>query len=281
MVSALQGEEAEPLDAVSLWLAKGIISPRDDSSNLSAAIHPGATTLLEYSDLVICEMSDFGTKLSNVRQTLTGETAFKAVRAASALPVSSVRPSISDQNKLASQYPSKTAADLASGSRSPLGFNNPMQRGKIRGKAFAAALTGYQHKRQMTYTEGSSRWSGIAGHHRAYRHEFPPFADCSAFVTWCYWDATRAEKTWDFVNGAGWTGGFTGTMTEHGIDVSRNELLMADAVFYGGSWGTPAHVAIYIGNGRVISHGMQGDPRVYPINLNGALSITRFKRYIR
>jgi cell wall-associated NlpC family hydrolase len=202
-----------------------------------------------------------------------------ASRLAKSLPVEKNPPVIhpNNQQALAAEPEKAPHADFWS----PLGFNNAKQRGAIRGKAFAAAYTGYLHRGHMTYTEGPSRWSGIAGHHRAYRHEYPPFADCSAFVTWCLWDATRAERTWDFVNGANWSGGYTGTMTQHGIDVSWGSLLMADAVFYGGSWSVPAHVAIYIGHGRVISHGMQGDPRVYPVNLYGALPIRRFKRYIR
>jgi cell wall-associated NlpC family hydrolase len=230
-------------------------------------------------------MSEFTQAIRSAHNWITGEEPRDVAKIADRLlPVTLEPPKLSDQINLAAQFAGKrTTSDLAArrGYRSPLGFDNAKQRGKIRGKAFSAAYTGYLHHNQMTYTEGSLRWSGIDGHHRAYRHEFPPFADCSAFVTWCYWDATRAEKTWDFVNGDNWAGGYTGTMTEHGADVSGNELLMADAVFYGGSWSVPAHVALYIGKGKVISHGQPGDPRIYPLNLNGVLPITRFKRYIR
>jgi cell wall-associated NlpC family hydrolase len=164
---------------------------------------------------------------------------------------------------------------------SPLGFNSAHQRRAIREKAYAAAYTALEHKSQMTYSEGWDRWSGIAHDRRAYRHEFPEVADCSAFFSWCIWDATRAEKSPDFVNGLRWEGGYTGTMTKFGERIEQRDLLTADAVFYGGSLAIPAHVAIYIGGGKVISHGMEGDPRVYPLNLNGALPITEFRRYIR
>lgn len=165
--------------------------------------------------------------------------------------------------------------------QSPLGFDGAHQRRAIRHKAYKAAMLGVQHKAQMRYSEGWDRWSGIAHDRRAYKHEFPAVADCSAFVTWCLWDATRAERSGDFVNGLGWDGGYTGTMTRNGVEVAEKDLITADAVFYGGSHAIPAHVAIYIGDGKVVSHGLQGDPRVYPLNLNGALSINQFRRYIR
>lgn len=229
-------------------------------------------------------MSNF----NDVRNWITGEEPRGLSAAIKALPVETLPPklNIGGQEALASQFsgptePGPKEVTARRGYHSPLGFNSAKQRGAIRGKAWAAAYTAYLHHTHINYTEGSSRWSGINDHRRAYRHEYPQFMDCSAFVTWCLWDATRAEKSGDFVNGAGWSGGYTGTMTQHGIDVNGGDLLMADVVFYGGSWSIPAHTAIYIGNGRVISHGMQGDPRIYPTNLFGALPIRRFKRYIR
>ena len=83
------------------------------------------------------------------------------------------------------------------------------------------------------------------------------------------------------MNGLKWEGGYTGTMTKFGERVEQKDLLTSDAVFYGGSLTIPAHIAMYIGSGKVISHGMEGDPKVYPLNLNGALPITEFRRYIR
>jgi cell wall-associated NlpC family hydrolase len=71
-------------------------------------------------------------------------------------------------------------------------------------------------------------------------------------------------------------------MTQHGEQVSFASLLAADAIFYGGSMEIPAHVALYVGDGKVISHGgVAGDPQVYPINLFGALPLTQARRYIR
>ena len=167
------------------------------------------------------------------------------------------------------------------GYHSPLGFNSARQRRAIRSKAYAAALCGYNHRNQMTYSEGWNRWSGISENRRAYKHEFPPVADCSAYTTWCLWDATRAERSGDFVNGLNWRGGYTGTMTQHGVEVPLDKLLTADLIFYGGTHSIPAHVAIYIGAGKVVSHGQQGDPRIYPLNLYGALPLNQARRYIR
>lgn len=227
--------------------------------------------------------------VNDVRNWITGEEPRGLSAAIKSLPVEPNPPLLAPNGQealaksLAGLTPeSRPSIETASrGYHSPLGFNNAEQRGAIRGKAWAAAYTAFNHRHSITYTEGTARWSGIDRKRRAYRRQFPYFADCSAFYTWCIWDATRAEGTWDFVNGYGWRAGYTGTMTQHGVDVNRGELLMADAVFYGRSWSVPSHVAIYIGHGKVISHGMQGDPRVYPMNLYGALPIIRYKRYIR
>lgn len=164
---------------------------------------------------------------------------------------------------------------------SPLGLNDGHQRYVIRQKAVSAALVAVSHRTETTYTEGRLRWDGIAHDRRAYRRESPHQADCSSLLGWCFWDATRAERLGDFVNGENWTGGYTGTMVNHGEDVTTVGLKPADAVFYGTNWARPAHTALYIGNGRVVSHGMQGDPRIYPVSLFGALPILRAKRYIR
>lgn len=167
-------------------------------------------------------------------------------------------------------------------SRSPLGLNNVHDRIKIRNNVCKAAILGAKNRSHMIYTEGPARWSGIAQNKIAARGEFPPAADCSAYVTWCFWTYTRHFRyIGDFVNGLNWTAGYTGTMTQHGQDIKYSDLIHADVVFYGGSWAIPAHTALYIGNGQVVSHGQQGDPRVYPVNLYGALPITRYKRYIR
>jgi cell wall-associated NlpC family hydrolase len=166
-----------------------------------------------------------------------------------------------------------------SAKHSPLGLG-PGQRVAIRSKAMDACMVMYHHAGIMQYSEGADRWSGIAQHKRAYLGEYPPAADCSSSITWALWDSTRAEKLGDFVNGANWNSGFTGTQTQHGSRIHQNELIRADLVFYGNQGGgVPKHVAMYIGNGRVFSHGSSGGPRILKIDYRK--DINQFRRYIR
>lgn len=155
----------------------------------------------------------------------------------------------------------------------------PGQRAAIRSKCMDACMVAYHHAGIMRYSEGADRWSGINLRRRAYLNEYPPAADCSGCQAWIYWDATRAERLGDFVNGLNWSGGYTGTMTKHGSVVDRHELLRGDSVFYGGTHEVPAHVAMYIGNGRVFSHGSPGGPRILSINYRP--DINQYRRYIR
>jgi cell wall-associated NlpC family hydrolase len=108
----------------------------------------------------------------------------------------------------------------------------------------------YDHRYSTYYTQGGRRWDGI---NRNIRYpNVPAYSDCSSFVTWCYW--LVYGKGPDFLNGQHWQAGFTGTLTSHGRRVSLSEMKPADLVFYSGHSGIN-HVAMYVGNGRVISHG--------------------------
>lgn len=162
--------------------------------------------------------------------------------------------------------------------KSPLHLG-PGQRAAIRSKCMDACMVAYHHAGIMRYSEGADRWSGINLRRRAYLNEYPPAADCSACQAWIYWDATRAEKLHDFVNNTDWQYGNTTSMVRHGENISRHLLLRADAVFYGGSGSEPAHVAMYIGNGRVFSQGSPGGPRILAINYRS--DINQYRRYIR
>lgn len=163
---------------------------------------------------------------------------------------------------------------------SPVGLNEGRQRQRAREIAVYAAMEGYKHRGQMLYTEGGARWSGIDDHRLAYKGEFPRAADCSAYVTWCLWNGfEHFHIHHDFVNGANFKEGYTGTMVEHGTPVNRNHLLPADALFYGGSRSVPAHTVIYVGKGRVISHGSPGGPHLLPIDFG--MPFNQARRYIR
>ncbi len=131
--------------------------------------------------------------------------------------------------------------------------------------ALQAAVLGYHHRPQVTYSEGWRRWSGIEGDHKAWRGEWPPVADCSAYVTWCIWNGLHHFGVRDVVNGAQWKSGYTGTMLEHGRRVSS--LFPGCAVIYGNFPG--AHTAIYTGGGLVVSHGNSAGPQLLAWNYRG------------
>lgn len=152
------------------------------------------------------------------------------------------------------------------------------KRYNARQRAIRAAYLGYNHRAHIHYTQRSMRWQGIRESDHAAQGQHPEYADCSAFVTWCYWDATRLYKLHDFVNGAGWRAGFTGTMVRHGQVISTSRLITGDSIFYGGTWSRPHHVAIYVGRGRVISHGSEPGPLLLPYNYR---RINHCRRFIR
>lgn len=152
------------------------------------------------------------------------------------------------------------------------------KRYNARQRAVRAAVLGYRHRGSVHYTQRSARWQGIRESDHAAEGDYPNNADCSAYVTWCYWDATRLYKLGDFVNGAGWRAGFTGTMVRHGVQVSYNKLITGDAIFYGGTWSRPHHVAIYIGRGLVISHGSESGPLLLKWNYR---HVNHCRRFIR
>lgn len=146
--------------------------------------------------------------------------------------------------------------------------------------AVRSAYVAHQNAAHMTYTEGPLRWSGITQDRRGWKGSYPQYADCSSFYTWCVWDATRYRDRPDNVNGQAWQAGYTGTMIQHGTTVDPSALLPADAVFYGwdASLGAPMHVALYVGAGRVVSHGSQGGPYLIPVGYRGDIYACR--RYL-
>ncbi len=129
-----------------------------------------------------------------------------------------------------------------------------------RHKVVAAAYGGYSNRDSIHYTQDGRRMEGVRKQIRPPR--FPNWEDCSSFATWCYWAAGAPDP-----NGLGYNGsGFTGTQVEHGR-VTANPR-PGDLVFYGGTSAVPGHVAVYVGNGRVISHGQESGPMLYPIDYN-------------
>jgi hypothetical protein len=156
----------------------------------------------------------------------------------------------------------------------PLGLTDP-QKSASRARTLHALWLGANHRSVVHYTQGSLRWQWRW--RRAAQGEYPNYADCSAYSTWGLHEGTLPYRLGDYVNGAGWSAGYTGTMVQHGVRISR-PALVGDCVFYGGSYSVPAHVAEYIGNGLVISHGSEAGPLVVPWNYR---PVNQVRRYIR
>jgi hypothetical protein len=131
--------------------------------------------------------------------------------------------------------------------------------------ALQAAVLGYHHAPSIHYTQDSRRWEGIARGLKAWKGEFPHYADCSSYLTWClkcglsHFDKP-GHRFPDIVNGQHWLAGFTGTLLEHGRRV-RNPF-PGCAIIYGP--GAGEHTALYTGGGLVVSHGSERGPLLVP-----------------
>lgn len=158
----------------------------------------------------------------------------------------------------------------------------PGQQTQARARAVQAARLALAHEPDVHYTMGPQRWEAINDRRDASAGEYPSYADCSAFVTWCIWNGVYLP--WgmeDIVNGAGWAAGYTGTMLAHGTPVAAGDLLPGDAVIYGPAGSTGEHTAIVWQAGavaRVISHGQEGGPYDWPYNYRS--DVQAFRRYI-
>ena len=114
-----------------------------------------------------------------------------------------------------------------------------------RDRAVEAAHLGYNHAPEIHYSQDMvKRWYPISQHCDASKGQYADYADCSAYVTWCIWNALYLPHgIEDIVNGQQWQAGYTGTMLEHGQTVSTSDAIAGDGVIYG-SGGTGAHTAI-------------------------------------
>jgi cell wall-associated NlpC family hydrolase len=154
----------------------------------------------------------------------------------------------------------------------------PAQSAQERNVAVQAAVVALRNRNTVHYTQGSRRWDGINRGLLGARGQYPAYADCSSFVTWCLWNGMGLHHRPDTVNGNGWRAGYTGTLIMHGSRVSsERSVLPGDLVFYG-SRGRASHVAICIGRGLVISHGSEAGPFQLPLHYRR--DFLQIRRYI-
>ena len=141
--------------------------------------------------------------------------------------------------------------------------------------AVQAFRLAYNHRGVVHYTQGGARWQGINNELKAYKGQYPRYADCSSLYTWALWNAFDHFGWPDNINGTGFRAGYTGTLLAHGKRVSS--LLPGDAIIYGrGFPGT--HVTMYVGNGMCFSHGSESGPHYLPVRYRG--DVMQYRRYI-
>jgi hypothetical protein len=117
--------------------------------------------------------------------------------------------------------------------------------------AWANYFAGKTNK--FVYSEGNDRMSAIGQWPIAY----PIHADCSAFVTLCYWLAGAGDP-----NGQGFDHeGYTGTLLGHGTHITVDQLQPGDAVVYGPGEGEHTALVVQVTHGQhgtdilTVSHG--------------------------
>lgn len=161
---------------------------------------------------------------------------------------------------------------------------NARHRADARLRAKHAAVLALRHRDEVHYTQGFARWQGIKNDLHSARGQFPAFADCSSFVTWCLWNGLKVPHgTRDTVNDQRWQAGFTGTMLQNGKVVKHlKNVKTGDCVIYGVPGTTGKHTAIVVGRQdgipMVISHGSEGGPFFLPYNYRNDIMCIR--RYI-
>lgn len=122
-------------------------------------------------------------------------------------------------------------------------------RAKVRAAIVANAKWGVSHSSQIHYQQ----LRPIEG--LKVVRKLPLHTDCSGFATLCYKWAAAPDPNGFRYNGYG----YTGSLMNHMANISRSQLKPGDLVVFGYYPGE--HVVIYIGNGKVISHGKEGDPK--------------------
>lgn len=156
---------------------------------------------------------------------------------------------------------------------------SPTHRTRARDLALQGAFMCLRHAAEVHYSQDARRWEGIAKDMHPWNGEYPHFADCSSFTTWCLWLGLNHYGVRDVVNGQHWNAGWTGTQVQHGKKVAhRGNVRRGDLAHYGDPVGRTGHVAICIGGGKVISHGSEAGPFLLDIDYRS--DFQQIRRYI-
>jgi cell wall-associated NlpC family hydrolase len=120
--------------------------------------------------------------------------------------------------------------------------------GKLAG-VVQAAKKALAEKSKYVYSENADR-----GNKGTLFGPAPRTMDCSAFATLCYKAAGLSDPNHYGYSPIGWTNSFIA----HCKKVANPQP--GDVCFYGSSTSSTTHMTVYIGNGKCISMGQQGDP---------------------
>jgi len=129
--------------------------------------------------------------------------------------------------------------------------------GNKRDALITAAFFVVYHKDQIHYGRGSMNEPPPPN--------IPTPMDCSQFTNWAYRCA-----------GVKLNGGNTGTQFDEGQKISAAQLKPGDLVFYDPVYAFSGHVAMYIGNGRVIGAGSESGPNIAPMNYRQPAGFRRY-----
>jgi NlpC/P60 family protein len=146
-----------------------------------------------------------------------------------------------------------------------------------------AAKVMVRHKNEIHYSQKANRQVGVRRHLSITHGDYPKTCDCSSTAWWMLWDALR--RTYgvkDIVchTSPGWNPDglvYTGSMYQHGKAVIHDKnLKIGDLIFYGDQGGgVPEHVAVYVGGGKVFSHGSEGGPYILDLDYRGDRRMSR------
>lgn len=153
-----------------------------------------------------------------------------------------------------------------------------LHRVHARDLAVEAALLTIRKAPAIHYTQGDLRWQGINNELKAWKGQFPNYADCSSMGTWWLWQGLDHFGVRDVVNDQNWNWGYTGTMLRCGRPVQHKEnWRRGDLFIYGAGW-PGKHVAMYLGGGKVASHGSEPGP--FLLNWDYRSDLMSVRRYI-